>query len=452
MFFLLLGCPSPGTESDPKDSSSSLRIDDVEASSTAKETVFRLAWTTPVDADARVEYGTDGALDHTLALADGADPRAHGGLLVGLGAGETWTVRAVSEATDGSGDVWASDPFTIDVPPPPSDLPGYAVTVPDASGALEGFYLLTNAVEGDPWVTIVDHDGRAVWWGQGDADGQVCEAWLSADGQSVMWVDMGASGGIHVESLDGEEVHEFPLDGVHHDFYPMPDGTIVTLLWDEREFGGVNVMGDQLVELAADGTVARVVWTSWDDWLPDAETLALGNHADWTHSNSVWYDPDADEYVVSVHNFSAIIGIDRETGGIDWTVGGPYSDVELGTGEGFYYQHSARRTADGILVFNNRDYEDDEHGLWSEAVEYAVDVEAGTYDRTWSYDAEQMVFTAVLGNADELEDGGRLVGFGGAGRLVRLSAADEVVFQIDGDLGSPFGYVHWIPTFGGAVR
>ena len=46
MLLLLLGCPSPGPESGPKDSAPTLTIDDVVVTETAKETVFRVAWTT----------------------------------------------------------------------------------------------------------------------------------------------------------------------------------------------------------------------------------------------------------------------------------------------------------------------------------------------------------------------------------------------------------------------
>lgn len=454
---LTLACPSDDTGSGPKDSlppvdsAPELTSPGVVVENTDRDTGYRVSWTTSLPADARVEYGLDGAFDHSISLPSAPDGLLHEGLIASLAAGETWQLRAISVATEGTG-LWTSDTFEINVPTPPADMPDSTLSVADATGSLDGFYLVTHALDGDAWVTIMDNEGRVVWWAEGDDDGQICEAWVTADGQFVAWMDMGTTPSLHRESIDGALVDDLPVFGLHHGFYPREDGGYAALLWDPRDYEGVQVIGDQLVEISSTGDIERVVWTSWDTWTPTAELVAAGG-GDWTHANSVYYDADADEYVLSLRNLNAIVGIDQESGALVWEVGGTMPGAfTLTEGDGFVTQHGARTTDNGVILFNNRDYQDGEHDLWSEAVEYEVDWEAQTYRRLWTYDADLQVFSAVLGNAEPIDDGERLVAFGGAGRIVRLTDDNEILLQIDGDLGAPYGYVHWIPEFAGATR
>ena len=150
---------------------------------------------------------------------------------------------------------------------------------------------------------------------------------------------------------------------------------------------------------------------------------------------------------------STVAAVSRASGALQWKLGGPDSSFNYvgDSSEIFARQHAARLVEGGILVFNNRDYADADD-LWSEAVEYSLDFGEMSWQQVWSYDADESVYAAVLGNADRQGEGDTLVAFGAAGRVVEVTKDGEVLWQLDADLGGSFGYVHWIPEFAGAIR
>ena len=77
------------------------------------------------------------------------------------------------------------------------------------------------------------------------------------------------------------------------------------------------------------------------------------NELDWTHSNSIFYDPISESVYVSLRNLSRITSIDYSTGQINWNLGesdfmdNPSFQNELN----FSQQHSAQLTPSGNLFF-----------------------------------------------------------------------------------------------------
>ncbi|MFC5424743.1 arylsulfotransferase family protein [Brevibacterium otitidis] len=75
---------------------------------------------------------------------------------------------------------------------------------------------------------------------------------------------------------------------------------------------------------------------------------------DYFHGNSVSVDEDG-SLLVNARNTHAFYNLDRETGEVNWTAGGPESDFELGDGVYFAWQHDVERQADGsITMFDNQ--------------------------------------------------------------------------------------------------
>jgi hypothetical protein len=67
---------------------------------------------------------------------------------------------------------------------------------------------------------------------------------------------------------------------------------------------------------------------------------------DYAHTNAVEEGPDGD-LLMSARNTWTVYEIDRETGAINWRLGGKRSDFKVGAGAHFAWQHDARWRSDG---------------------------------------------------------------------------------------------------------
>ena len=123
------------------------------------------------------------------------------------------------------------------------------------------------------------------------------------------------------------------LGGFHHENWPMPNGNILALSTtihdltpeqretfcpgDPHPFG---VISDVVVEFEPDGTVVRT-WDLWDavdvdevpgtDMCVDSGLFAGEVQRDWTHANSVIYDPGRDAIIISSRHTDQIIALDH---------------------------------------------------------------------------------------------------------------------------------------------
>lgn len=189
-----------------------------------------------------------------------------------------------------------------------------------------------------------------------------------------------------------------------------------------------------------------------------------GPHADWTHTNSIDYEPDLDQIVLSVHTFNEIWIIDHgtsteqaagHTGGrygkggdllYRWGnpraygAGGPQDQV-------LFAQHDARWIPAGspgaghLMVFNNGPGRSD--GTYSSIVEIAPPVDAtGHYhlevgrafepaEPAWEYTAANKsdFFSSHISGAHRLPNGNTLICAGEQGRLFEVTAAGVTVWE-----------------------
>ena len=246
------------------------------------------------------------------------------------------------------------------------------------------------------------------------------------------------------------------LEGVHHENWPMPNGNLLVLsttthelTQDQRDVlcpGDPNefdVISDVAVEHEPDGTVVRT-WDLWDsiDVLEfpgrsmciEDDLFAEPERRDWTHANSVIYDPVRDAVLVSVRHTDQIIAFDHlDAEGaqteVRWILGN--GSTMPFVGEESYHQHAVEVLPDGALVvFDNGNGrpgtspDDPANPPYSRAVVYEVD-DTGDDPSAWSAtqrwefvlddDDGKPVFTAFIGDADVLANGNVLVTFGGQG-------------------------------------
>ena len=278
----------------------------------------------------------------------------------------------------------------------------------DKPDSAKGYALFTQMDY--PHVYLVDDLGRMV------------HAWILEDncflpkltenGNLMCLIDIRSNSSKIAElSPSGDTVWEYNFPLMHHDFLKLPNGNVLLLLsyrkWrDEAIAAGANpdcvpidgIRTDYLFEIKPTGTHSGEVvweWHVWDhliqDLYPDrANYGAVAEHPeridinfiicsspmrgggtwrDWTHINSIDFNPISNQVMLSVRNFSELWVIDHSTtteqasgsrGDILYRWGNPEA-YRAGNAEDrrFFWQHTPHWISPGlpgygnILVFNN---------------------------------------------------------------------------------------------------
>lgn len=415
----LWGCADPGGEGGGADSGTGGAgpdIVDVQLErSEVVPTVATVRWTTREPSTGAVQFWEQGG-DGVRSVASAMASTSHEVVLVGLP--EVVDAQARVEATDATG---TSRSEVLDF-----ETGALAAAVPrpvldgDAEGSLGGYTLApVSALSVVPtrYLTVVDPAGRLVWaWGGEGLETQ--RGRLTHDGQGVVIMDAemeGAGMDLVRVDWDGSERWRLPVPRGHHDFDLVDDETFVVLRSDvrEAELAGqvVSLAGDAVVELGLDGQ-ERELWNTWDHYTP-SETDRIGAPAEgddvreWSHGNFVELHPDTGQLDFTLRNLSVAGSVEAATGAQRWLLrGGP------GTGVPLENPHSAWPTDEGLLVFDQADYE---AGGCSRVKRLVGDLPAGQAEEVWSYDGEACFSVFYLGNAQVLAEGRMLVGWGSSG-------------------------------------
>ena len=335
---------------------------------------------------------------------------------------------------------------TVETGPDPDHLMPF--TVEDlAPDAWHSGVFATAFVASPSTALLFDTDGRFLWWYQSDSVGPITRVRLARDGASILVLapsmkDESWSERAEVQrvSLLGELLSGVPGEA-HHDFVELPDGTISQIRHDDRDVDGETVSGDQIVEVAPDGT-ERQVWTVWDHLTYSADEQQP--FYDWTHANALDYDESDDAYLVSIPTTGSIFKIDRTTGEVVWQLGGEGSSFELdGAGAMPTLQHQFEQVSDGLLVFDNH-YQLSASELASRMIEYRLDTDAGTATEVWSYMADPPLWCQGLGDVHRFDDGVTAVVWSTAGQIEQVSPEGEVLWKLSGVTNGGLAYIDWL--------
>jgi len=429
---LVAGCPTDDDDDDATGGDPPAISGVSAAVSEHVKMVVTVTWTTDVPSTGFVEFGEGEELN--LSTPVETEPATeHEAILLGLPADTAGSFRIVAEA---DGAVAESPVESVATGPLPPELPNPGVEGEGHSGYMA--VPLLGAVSG---VTILDAGGRIVWYHLYEGDLDLFRARLSHDGRSVLFnaADVSDEPSEHTEivrvSLDGSEISGVGVPWLAHDFVALPAGTLTAIALAIRDIDGEEIRGDELIEVAPDGTQSSI-WSTFDCWDP-AEVVGTDPESGWTWTNAIDYDAQDDVYHVGIRNLSSIVEIDRGTGECIWALGGSAGTLDMGPGStSFLHQHQFQVLDDSVLVFDN----DGGAGLASRAIEYGIDLSAGTADEVWSYTADPPIYSFVLGDVNRFDDGDTLITWSVLGQIDRITEAGESVWRLNTSMGYALGF------------
>jgi hypothetical protein len=314
----------------------------------------------------------------------------------------------------------------------------------------------------------------------------------------------------------------------HHDITKLPNGNVLMVVWDKKSakeaiaagrrpalVGDGYLLPDSVIEVRPTGkTTGEVVWEwhLWDHLIQDhdktkanygdvaahpelvdinfsgqvMDTVAKSKdgmdklksigyvgsptarkqrvNPDWTHVNAVAYNPELDQIVLSVHEFSEIWVIDHSTttaeaaghkggrsgkgGDLLYRWGNPRA-YRAGTvkDQRLFAQHNAHWIPRGypgaghLLVFNNGLRRPD--GSYSSVDELVLPVDAkgryayqpgtayGPDQAVWSYSAPKKsdFFSMMISGAERLPNGNTLICSGANGTVFEVTPAKDIVWK-----------------------
>lgn len=424
-----------------------------------------------------------------------------------------------------AGHVFTAGPHTLAqeaTSSPDSHASASRQETPEASNgvATEKFGVLKTSPEAFPGYTLlsplsslrtflINLEGEVVhWW---DTDRKVGQtAYLMEDGtlwragkseSSFQFPERAGSGGrIQKYDWDGNLLWDYNASSKyrmsHHDIEPLPNGNVLCIVWesydrsiaeeagrDPRKLRGNVLWFEAIYELKPVGkTKAEVVW-QWSllDHVIQSDNKAAENYgapgqhpelvninsmlrpvADWIHMNSIDYNAELDQILVSSRTFSEVWVIDHSTTTEEAAghTGGRYGkggDLLYRWGNPEMYQlgsisdrmcwnqHDAQWIPKGLpgagnfLIFNNGLANTEE--AYSTVDEFTPDQnQDGTYRRAkgrpygptelvWTYEDPEELFSPRISGAQRLPNGNTLICSGTQWTLVEVTKQGQVVWQ-----------------------
>jgi hypothetical protein len=291
----------------------------------------------------------------------------------------------------------------------------------------------------------------------------------------------------------------------HHDIEPLPNGNILLIAWEYKTrqeaidaglnpdiLHGNSLWPDHIIEVKPNGSSGGDIvweWHVWDHLIQDYDVSkanydVVEDHpelvdinyvttpgSDWMHTNSIDYNEEFNQILISVHNFNEIWVIDHSTtteeaaghtggnsgkgGDLLYRWGNPQA-YRAGDADDqqYFSQHGANWIeedcpgAGNILVFNNGDmgrrYSSvdeivppiDSNGNY----EYTSGTAYGPVKPIWVYTAENPadLFSMTLSNAQRLPNGNTLLCSANQGLFLEVTFEKEIVWKYQNILPTPF--------------
>jgi hypothetical protein len=309
----------------------------------------------------------------------------------------------------------------------------------------------------------------------------------------------GAGGGVEEIDWDGNVVWDFEYSTdqycLHHDIEGLPNGNVLMVAWEYKTAAEAIAAGrdpalvtdalwpDHIIEVEPTGaTGGNIVWEwhVWDHLIQDHDPskdnygdvgdhpelidINFGGGVDWNHINSVDYNQELDQIILSAHAFDEIWVIDHSTtteeaaghtggnsgkgGDLLYRWGNPQAyRAGDAADQKFFRQHDAGWIEPGlpgegnILVFNNGAGRPE--GNYSSVDEIVPPVDStgnyyltpdsayGPEDQVWIYTANPPgdLFALNISGAQRLPDGNTLITDGPHGVFFEVTPAGDMVWE-----------------------
>ncbi|MCX6661255.1 MAG: aryl-sulfate sulfotransferase [Euryarchaeota archaeon] len=354
-----------------------------------------------------------------------------------------------------------------------------------------------------------------------DATGMINHTWSSSytPGAATYWLDDGtilrtirtelaggggAGGGVQKIQWDGTIVWDFRYDTngdlSHHDIYPLTNGNVLMIAWETKtrtqaiaagrnpdSILGSTFTPDKIIEVHPTSPSSGSIvweWHAWDHLIQDYDSSkenygVVGDHPelidinfgqtiistmDWIHVNSIDYNQELDQILISAHNFNEIWVIDHSTtteeaashtggnsgkgGNLLYRWGNPQAyDTGSDSDEKLFHQHDASWIKPGcpgegnILVFNNGVGRPS--GQYSSVDEFKPPVDSngqyalepgtsyGPENLIWSYTGTPPTdfFSYYISGAERLTDGNTLICDGVGGKFFEVTPEKVILWD-----------------------
>jgi hypothetical protein len=337
--------------------------------------------------------------------------------------------------------------------------------------------------------------GVAVWW---LGDGTILRTIRTGDGGGAG----GSGGGVQKVEWDGTIVWDFRYNTngllTHHDVKSLPNGNVLLIAWEtktrtEAIAAGRNpsyvtnqgIKPDHIIEVQPTGPTSGTIvwaWHTWDHLIQDYDSSkanygVVGDHpelidvnyatsteTDWMHTNSIDYNQEFDQILISIHNFNEIWVIDHSTtteeaaghtggnsgkgGDLLYRWGNPMTyDAGMTSDRKLFSQHDVSWIDKGcpgegdILIFNNGANRPGSHYSSVDEITPPVD-ENGEYylqqgsaygptAQTWIYTANPPTsfYAYHISGAWRLPSGNTLITNGETGLVFEVTPEGSTVWQ-----------------------
>ena len=416
-------------------------------------------------------------------------------------------------------------PTATPVPPPTAapraDGRTVGVLQHNAEASFPGYTLLARGF--DTAVYLIDNEGRVAYQWELDRGNNLVK--LLDNGNLLALVGDRQSGrAIQEVAPDGEIVWEYDEIGYHHDALKLPNGNVLFLsrgqaTYDEAVQAGANprpledpaqpIIYEKIVEVrpvGPDGGEVVWEWSSWDhlvqDFAPDRPNYGviadypgridlnfiLGksrSQQSWQHANSLDFNAELDQVLVSVRHFSEVWIIDHSTtteeaagstggnsgmgGDLLYRWGNPRA---YGRGnpaaQQLFFQHNAQWIAEGLpgagnlLAFSNGNEFRRFNRGYSSIEEFTPPAEGygyalgggrayGPAAAEWSYAAPEPAdfFSPIGSGVQRLPNGNTLICAGTTGTVFEVTPAGEIVWEYVNPLvtGGPLRQGETVPAW-----
>lgn len=307
----------------------------------------------------------------------------------------------------------------------------------------------------------------------------------------------GAGGGGIIERFDwdGNLIWSFVYNDEnvrsHHDFQVMPNGNVLVLAWEvissedaisagrNPDLLDENLWPEKIIEVkpGIEGSADEIVWEwrAWDHIIQDydetkdnygvveenIEKIDLNyvksnsSNADWLHANSLDYNPDLDQILISVLNFDEVWIIDHgitteeaksDKGDLLFRWGNPKTYKNGDESDQLLFgQHNAHwidpELPDGnkIMIFNNGSTRQGDkytsivkiNPVYDNGYPLAIDGNylPPTYDWEYTSNPPTDFYSRFVSGAQQLSNGNILINSGAFGTFFEIDMNEELVWE-----------------------